>query len=487
MRLAHIKIALFLLLLAAPVASLLLFGAVDSFGREQPDFPSFEELSRRKARDQLGDALLERSAAMKLAVKLQNFVTFRVIGFVDTRLVLSGKDGWLFYRPDFLDGGCMDMDKAVVQFRQLAVLMDLARASGLDMRIALSPNKSTIYPDKLSPLARGIWRCHASNVSEFRRILAHEVPDGVIDHAKALLEERARNPGTLLYYSRDTHWTPYGGAIALRQLLQAVYPDLAIPPPQPSDRTITKTMGLTSPLLWPVEDQADDVAPLPQELRDGLNRRSARIRTFIAHDSFYDWIASQVREAFPNAAIIRGGRDRDWVAAEIAAADRLIINMVERDLVRAIRDGRLSADGAIASAIVARNRRVAEGCTSFQSVGASADPAGQSGSALGQAIAVRRVAEPHVPCLRIALAAGAEAVLEIALSNPASNPASGTFEPGRAIQLFVPAGRHVVALVLPDSIAGSQIRITPLGGAATIAAIEVGEIEPPRSVGIVQP
>ncbi len=150
MRYAYLKIGLFLLLLAAPVGSLLLFGAVGGFGREQPDYPKFEELSRRKARDQFGDALLERSSAMKLAVKLQNFVTFRVIGFVDTRLVLSGKDGWLFYRPDFLDGACMDLDKAVVQFRQLAVLMDLARASGLDMRLSLSPNKATIYPDKFS-------------------------------------------------------------------------------------------------------------------------------------------------------------------------------------------------------------------------------------------------------------------------------------------------------------------------------------------------
>lgn len=138
MRYAYLKIGLFLLLLAAPVGSLLLLGAVGSFGRDQPDYPSFEELLRRKGRTQFGDALFERSAAMKLAVRLQNFVALRVIGFVDTRLVLSGKGEWLFYRPDFLDGACMDMDKAVVQFRQLAVLMDLARASGLDMLITLS-------------------------------------------------------------------------------------------------------------------------------------------------------------------------------------------------------------------------------------------------------------------------------------------------------------------------------------------------------------
>ena len=482
MRYAYLKIGLFLLLLAAPVGSLLLFGAVESFGRDQPDYPKFEELLRGKGRAQFGDALFERSAAMKLAVKLQNFVTFRIIGFVDTRLVLSGKGEWLFYRPDFLDGACMDLDKAAVQFRQLALLMDLARASGLDMRLSLSPNKSTVYPDELSPLARGIWRCYAQSVSGFRRLLDRELP-GTIDHAEPLLAERARNPGTLLFYSRDTHWTPYGGAIALRQLLQAIYPGLDVPPPQSSGRTITKPMDLTSPLLWPVEDQADDVAPLPQEVRDELNRRSAHIRTFIAHDSFYDQIASQVREAFPNATIIRGGRDRDWVNAEIAAADRLIVNLVERDLVRAIRESRLSWDATIPWAIIARNRRAAEGCTSFQEVGASTDPAGQAGPEPGREFAVRRVAKPLLPCLRISLAADAAGALEVALPNPAS----GAFEPGRAIKLVLPAGSQVIALVLPDSAAGSEIRVIPLDGAAAITAIAVGEIEPPHPADFLRP
>ncbi len=278
-----------------------------------------------------------------------------------------------------------------------------------------------------------------------------------------------------LFYSRDTHWTPYGGAIALRQLLHAVYPDLDIPPPQPSGRTITKRMDLTSPLLWPIDDQADHVALLPEALRDELSRRSARIRTFITHDSFYEQIASQVREAFPNATIVRGGRDRDWVDAEIAAADRLIINLVERDLARAIRESRLSWDATVPSAIMARNCRMAEGCTSFQEVGVSEEPR--------QEFAVRHVAKPLLPCLRISLAASAADVLELALPNPAS----GAFEPGRAIKLVVPAGNQVIALILPVSAAGSQIRLTPLDGVAAITSIAVGEIEPPRPAGSLQP
>ena len=217
MRTAPLKIALFALFLALPVATLLLFGTVESFGRDQPDFPEPKQMLRAKGRTQFGDAILERSAAMKLAVRLQNWIGYRLIGYVETTTVVSGKGEWLFYRPEFRDGACIEFDKVAGYFRQLQVLIDMARASGLDMRVALSPNKSTIYPEQLNPYMRGYWRCQARNMAGLRRLYESELPD-LIDHAQPLLAERIRHPedSALLYgrHSLDALWRGHRGTSA---------------------------------------------------------------------------------------------------------------------------------------------------------------------------------------------------------------------------------------------------------------------------------
>lgn len=472
MRIAHLKIGLFALFLAAPVASLLLFGSIDSFGREQPDFPKLKQVLSAKGRTQFGDAVLERSGAMKLAVKLHNWVGYRLVGFVATTLVISGKDDWLFYRPEFLDGACIDFDRVEVQFRQLRTLMDIAQASGLDMRVSISPNKSTIYPDSLHPLIRGYWRCRAQNAAGLRRLFKKDVP-GLIDHAEPLLAERIRHPEILLYFVGDTHWTPYGGAIALRQLLAAVYPDVDIPAPQLSGALTTKRVDLASSLQWPVEEQAGEVAALPGAIRDQLNRKSAGLRTVILHDSFYNQIALQVREAFPNAVVTRGDKDSAWYISEIGAADRLIVNMVERGLVKAIREGKLSWGAAIPGAVMARSARLAEKCVSFEAIGGDA----------GGVVAIRSVAPQHLRCLRISLNASAPAVLEIALPDASS----GAFEPGHAIQYQISPGSQTIGVVLPDYAAGSRVRLRHLDKQAAISSIEVGEIARPARLSTGEP
>lgn len=483
MRIAQLKTVLFALFLALPVATLLLFGSVEGFGREQPGFPKLEQMLRAKGRTQLGDAILERSAAMKLAVKLQTWIGYRLIGYVETTTVVSGRGGWLFYRPEFQDGACIEFDKVAVYFRQLQVLIDMAGASGLDMRVALSPNKSTIYPDELNPYMRGYWRCQARNLAGLRRLYKSELPY-LIDHAQPLLAERTRHPEIPLYYQADTHWTPYGGAVAVRQLMAAIHSDMEVPPPQLSGATFTLKMDLSGALQWPVEEQAGQVTPLPQTVLDELNRRSAGVRTLISHDSFYARIESQLREAFPKA-IIRRGSSGAAVASEIASADRLIVNMIERQFVRSIREDSLSWEGPIASAIMARNLKLAAGCSSFEAARSAANLAGspvQAGEVAGEELDIRALEPQHLPCLRLSLAASESAIIEIAMPNATT----GTYEPGRIVRYQVAPGNQTIGFVLPDYAAGSSVRLE-MGEAVSLSAVEIGEIERPRLASALQP
>src|SRR5688500_13279288 len=287
MRTAPLKIALFILFLLAPAATLLPFGSVEGYGRTQAEFPPFDKVLLGKGRfDQLGDAVLERSIVQRLAVQVRTWVSYRLVGFVDNDRIVSGNDGWLFYRPEFHNGECLDEQETAPRLRTLATLIDVGRAAGIDMVLSMSPDKSTIYPEALNATVRGYWRCRVENSAALRRLIARELPD-LIDHAVPLLAEKARHPDIPLYYATDTHWTPYGGQIALWQLLAALYPDARIPALRLSDETATERTDLARMLLLSIEEHgpmAERLLARDIAFPDG-DRPSDATRS--SHDSFY--------------------------------------------------------------------------------------------------------------------------------------------------------------------------------------------------------
>lgn len=463
MRIARIKVALFALFLAAPVAALLLFGSADSYGRPQTRFPSVGKvlLGKQGRFDQFGDAVLERSDVRRLAIQLRNWISYRVVGFVDSDIVVSGNGDWLFYRAEFNGGRCLDEAPVAEALRGFAALVDMARAAGIEMIVSLSPDKSTIYPDALSTTMRGYWRCRIGNIAAVRRIIGRELP-GVVDHAGPLLAERARNPDAPLYYATDTHWTPYGSAIALRQLLAAVYPEARISPPRIIGAPQPKTTDLSRLLLLPMEESADGVEPpRPQDL--GSPAGGPPLRTLILHDSFYASLRQQLPSLL-SPATMRTFDDKNVLRADAMAADRIIVNMVERTLLLRLTKN-LAWDTALGRAIVARSQRRAKGCESFRAWATTGTPAGAS-----EVIAVRGLDAGRLPCLRLSFSATRRAVLHLAL--PRSD--SGAFETGRALTHTLAPGDHTVAFVLPAYAAGRSIRFSVDDAAVT--AIEVGEI-----------
>lgn len=470
MRMAHLKIALFILILLAPVAALLPFGGIASYGRAQTEFPPLGKvlLGKKSRFDQFGNAVLQRSIVQRLAVQLRNGVSYQLVGFVDNERLVSGNDGWLFYRPEFTDGRCLDEGQTAARLRAFAVLMDVGRAAGIDMVMTMSPDKSTIYPEALNSTIRGYWRCRTENSATLRRLIKQELPD-LIDHAEPLLAEKARRPETPLYYVTDTHWTPYGGAIALRQLLAAVYPEARIPELRLSSVTTMQRTDLASMLLVSIEEQGPRAEPLlAKEIV--LGDRPA-VQTLIVHDSFYVRIRQQIRDAFPDPMTMLSFSEDNRLRANGLSADRLIINAIERKFVT-LEGNVLAWDSDIAIAILDRNMRRAEDCRAFGAADTGADTGAHD-------VIVRAVASGHLPCLRLSVTAMKRATLDIALPDPEA----GAFEAGRTLEYRIAPGSRTIAFVLPAYAAGSNVRIS-LDDDAAISAIEVGEIlQPSPPVG----
>lgn len=470
MRIAPLKIVLFALFMALPVLSLLVFGAVEPYGRPLTDFPRADQLLRGKKNkwNLFGDAVLQRSSAMQAAILLRSWISYRVVGFVSSDRVVSGEGDWLFYRTDFA-AGCLDAEGMAQRLRGLAVALDLGKASGLDIIMSVSPDKSSIYPERLNQLWRYYWRCRLQSTATLRTLFKQEIP-ALLDHAQPLLAEKERHPDVPLFYRTDTHWTAYGAAVAFRQTVAAAFPHATAPEVRRSGDTTIYQTDLSKLLLLDVEEGADRLDVSSVSGLRALNHDAAGTRTVIAHDSFYGVLTPQLQAAFPGYLKLSLGHD-ERIAAEVSRADRLILNIVERSFVRHIVKGILVWDAPMMTAIVDRNVERAKACSEFAAAALRGDNGADS------QIGIPPTEADRLPCLRLSLSAVADGVLEIALPNPAT----GAFQPGRALRYRVAAGAQSMAFVLPGYVAGSVVRLSMAGGGAPpLSSAEVGAIEAPR-------
>ena len=461
--LTRIKIALFAVFLMAPLLSLAIFGVTEIYGgSDHPEFPRIGQVLKKRGKlDEFGNAVLHRSVAMKEAIRLRSWIGYRLVGFVDAERVVSGEAGWLFYRADFAKGACLDAERAARDLTQLETLIDLSRAAGIDMIVSVSPDKSAIYPEMLHQTMRGYWRCQPRDGALLRAMMRDHAPR-LIDHALPILAAKAEDPGRRLYFATDTHWTPMGAAPALRQLLEAVLPGAAIPPPTASAEMLRQPTDLSRMLLL----QQTEPEPLPargwRDALAGLNPAPQAERTLLIRDSFYGMLLQDLRAVFPGLLELGYTSKGKLDTSAIEIADRIIVNSVERSLLPRIERGPLDWDAPIVLALVARNRAYAEGCTGFAPVAPPQDKP-----------AMPALPAEMLPCLRVTVQMKKNSAdLAIALADE-----SGAFVPGRAITVELTADSAQVSLVLPAGVTAAALDLDPKR--AVLGAVEIGRIARP--------
>jgi hypothetical protein len=176
------------------------------------------------------EALLKEKSWVQRSVRpvVQRFL-FRAFGEGGAKAV-SGRDGWLFYRPDvrcLVEGNRVDQARpdsrwvepsapttqresvvrAIVQFRgQL-------QERGIELVVVPVPGKPSVYPDQLTERAGGAGHDLPTPASELLRDLGQS---GVaaVDLLSVFRQARQRAPLERLYLARDTHWTPTGARLA---------------------------------------------------------------------------------------------------------------------------------------------------------------------------------------------------------------------------------------------------------------------------------
>jgi hypothetical protein len=476
---SRIKIAIFAGIVAAPLLALAVVGAVAPYGqRPHPPFLKARALvsAEQDAFDQLGKALLDRSIVTREAIRLKYALNYYVSRYVDTDKVVSGRGDWLYYKDDFSKKTvCVGDARIARNLAQVDVMTDMAAAAGLKMFVSISPDKSSIYPEYLHPMARRYWACKTDSAAALRRLMATEAPR-IIDHSAPLLAEKARTQADNLFWHQDTHWTPLGAAFARRQLFEAVLgtPSTPVPPPRlTGEKRARQTDMGNLMLLLPDTEAYEAIDGDIEEQVSKIYAARPAMNTVLVSDSFYTVARFADAAVFPGITEFHVGKSDDALFNAAANAGHLIVNFVERSFLAHVEEDALAWSNAIGRAVLARNAAVAQSCGNFRAVAGVEQREGEN------VFAVPQPPEGHLPCVRIALDSTGSTI-EIALPRRTAGGYEAAFSEGRSFTRTLPPGKHVITVILPAYVGGKAIALRQREGAPISApSLELGSMAQP--------
>lgn len=441
----------------------------------------------------LTDAAFERSHLVKGAITAKNKTLFKGFGYLDTDKVVSGKDGWLFYKLQFQAGRCYDDSALKTLANALYTTVSMGRTVGVPITVSMSPNKSTLYPEKIHPRSAWLTECMVQNSTKLRTIMAARIP-GFINHADALSPFIDQQK---LYYHTDTHWTHLGAYYGLRQLTAAIsnIPEERFPLPtirtdlnqteKQTDLADIALLGMTEPLL-----RVDKTAM--QSIRTALKAHPEHF--IVLHDSFYGSL--RVPDFFPRSTALNRDARTNNKQLEILLREQkqkhIIINMIERSFVQRNTYHFLANPLTLHVLLEQNSERARQSCQfvklnsdereKFISAVRNMEQQSKSGEYRALTNDPRIILNFGKParaqCLRFRITTAQPDKLKIFLPAFHGTRSDNQWEPGRVLTYDLAAGNNEISILLPRNIRGQEIRIDPVttAGAFTLGEIALGSI-----------
>lgn len=464
----------------APLIAWLLTGPVGPYeGRPQTRYPAVSSVFSpdMAGRARFADAVMERSWIRRAALTARNTLDYYVFGGVEMESVVSGADGWLFYKPQF---EAWDCDMAVSNRNGLEGLRfqaQLAAAGEVPLVFAIAPNKATIERARArGRAARYIGACYDETEGRLRELAASDETGLIVDHTAEL--RRIRTDGDQ-YYATDSHWNSRSAAAGFNQLMSQ--PPVALGVPQWDYETAPNQLspGMGHGILQLNIQETDDRV-VPEQVDWSLVDADAYPETVLVyHDSFYASLNRMIRARIRNVIdvnINQSGYRRNF--DRLPEADAVVVERVERSLLQNFAlPGRTAGSDEIYHWLLERNAETARDCAWQSGVDLAS-----SGDA-SDSVEFRRMsrrdddafhpdeANPRVlvsipadwagapVCVRIQVEAGNEEFAQLFVS--------GTMDPDvvyvgtRSVVWTLEPGRNELMVVLPGEVAGGTIRFHP--------------------------
>ncbi len=341
-----IYIALFLIICLFPSAGLL-FAGIDKNAGESWENQELAPAPQLAADNRLNPNFLKDAgtwfedhfAFRDEAITAYALLLEKGFGVSAQERVITGKDGWLFYKDslaDFQGTAPMSERQLFDTAHSLAMIQEYARQHGAAFAFAAAPNKNSLYgtymPDYYQPS-----RQDNSNLKRLKKYLLEEQV-AYID-----LYEYFQKDGRVLYHKTDSHWNNEGAALAAGQILDGLGREHASYEERP--RTVRADFqGDLAAMLYPAasfleENIYYDPGPQFSYCEDIESNFAPKINTIsngsgnlvMYRDSFGNALLPFLAEAFEHAYFSRALPYRLQELAE-HEADALIIERAERFL-----------------------------------------------------------------------------------------------------------------------------------------------------------
>ncbi len=338
----RIYIALFILICLFPSAGLLLSGVEKSSeNRETAKAPVLmnEEGINVHVLSDAGAWFEDHFAFRNECVTGYALLLGKLFGVSAQTGVITGTDGWLFYKDsleDFQGIGQMTQRQLFDVAHTMAMIQEYANNNGAEFAFMIAPNKNSLYREYM-PYYYQPFRTNKSNRERLKPYLQAERVN-YID-----LYERLRSENEILYHKRDSHWNNEGAAMAADEILTC----MGLEHPSYADRSCTVRkdfQGDLDRMLYPAAIENEEeiyYEPSPQfaycektqsNFDPKISTRSNGTGSLVMYrDSFGNALLPYLAEVFEQAYFSRAlpYQMQDLTTRQ---ADTLLIERAERFL-----------------------------------------------------------------------------------------------------------------------------------------------------------
>jgi len=482
MKLIHVlKISIVLLALVALGLIFVLTGPVTGFEQKiQTDFPrpGAVLLPEPKHREQLADAIFERSAAKRWSIQFMNALHLYVFGFIDTDRAISGSDQWLFYKPQFEVWDCDRHEILKKKLDRFSLLVDLVTASEIPLVFAHAPNKASIERDRLGGRTSRYLDCYFRFEQRFAAVVSGLSPRHFVDHYRVLAHAPGEKP---TYLKFDTHWTREHGVKAMNQLFESWPGRLGIPLYEPKTKNAPAITGTLTKILLLEHEQ---LVPVPVPVKPSAEEIKSAIlasNVLFIHDSFYGLILPYLARRSPNARFLLSGSDIGTQAQEnLDQADIVVVEMVQRHFLDSVwADSRLGWGGIFAEWLLEEMAASTQQCNwdkatdllsgrpdgrvTMKDVVITGENFRMKGSGKSRVLfqIPDDLAEGRV-CLRLQLEVTDQSKLKLFFSPPGATGQWPGYTDALMVSKNLSNGNNILALVFPEAFRGRWIRLDPI-------------------------
>lgn len=473
------QVLIFSLALSIPIILLLWRGPAMPFERRaQTAFPSAASLlsSNPQSREQLADAIFERSLAKKMSVASKTAILRDAFGFVDEGDVVSGAPEWLFFKPSLSAWDCTKHSKLLSQLERFETLAEIADAADANILYVVAPNKASVENSVLLGRSSIRAKCYLEFESNFRSALNSLASKRVVDHHEVLRVGAGKLP---TYYRTDTHWNSFGGALITKQLFERL---VGTPYATASVADLSSSKGFVGDLNEMLLSSRKELDPqfkvlVSDELKAGLTELSEQTKILLIHDSFYARLRRVIQDSIPNVSFERVGPET-FKNLKLDPSDFIIIETVERNFLgQAASPDFFGWGSPVGDWLLERSSQQAEDChwqdginlmdanpEMSTSHGLNKDDMGNWVTTNGDQqikIAVPSRWTGKRVCFDIAVTSDQPSPVQLFL--PIEDQASGdvSYSGGASIVIYPKSGEARLRLVLPSRIAGRTIRLRP--------------------------